>query len=88
MSTTSKAIKISIKRKLNDALKKYIMQNNISVEEISAKTDISLNTLQKIDKSKKLTSYCLYKILRELNLKVEIKLKKYEKKSCKSVKNV
>lgn len=81
MSKTSSSVKTAFKRQLNLVLNKYIEKNNISYEEISAKTNINIYTLKKFDKSQRLTFYCLYKILDAFGLWFEIQIKK--SKNCK-----
>ena len=79
MSTASKAIQHSIKYQLNLVIKQHLNQHNISYHDLSQKIKIDVPTLKKIDKNEKLTFYCLFKILNELDLWFEIILKQGKK---------
>lgn len=79
MSATSRAVQLSIKHQMNLLLKNYIRQYHISYEYLALKTKIDIGTLKKIDTQERLTFYYLYKILDELGLWFEIKLKKSKK---------
>ena len=63
-----------IKNQFNQVLKRYLIQKNITYEELAISTNIDIGTIKKIDKEERLTFYHIYVILNELGLWFDIKL--------------
>ena len=63
-----------IKNQFNQVLKQYLIQENITYEELAISTNIDIGTIKKIDKEERLTFYYIYVILNELGLWFDIKL--------------
>lgn len=63
-----------IKNQFNQVLKRYLIQENITYEELAISTNIDIGTIKKIDKEERLTFYYIYVILNELGLWFDIKL--------------
>lgn len=63
-----------IKNQFNQVLKRYLIQKNITYEELAISTNIDIGTIKKIDKEERLTFYYIYVILNELGLWFDIKL--------------
>ncbi len=91
MAKTKKHIQAAVKYQLQKRLKEYVQENNIAYEYLEQKTGIGKSYFTRFDTEHRISFINFFNILIALDLWFEIrlkKIKKYEKKSCKSVKNV
>lgn len=74
MTAKCKTIQNVVKNQLGYLLYNYMQVNNISIEELSAKTGMLFRTVKHLQTGERCSFLDLYTIIKTLNLKIQISL--------------